>query len=123
DAGATNDPPKDLVMKNQSFRMGVNMNFSLISADKEKVTYQRINDDVVACTPIKSESTNPKPIAINSALTSLREQANCQITRETVATAARFPRSHSTLQSDESQPSVFAEVHIVYCFTAKGKLF
>ncbi|VUZ57400.1 unnamed protein product [Hymenolepis diminuta] len=64
DAGATNDPPKDLVMKNQSFRMGVNMNFSLIGADKE-------------------------------------EQANCQITRETVATAGRFPRSHSTLQSDE----------------------
>nr|CDS25471.1 lamin [Hymenolepis microstoma] len=64
DAGATNDPPKDLVMKNQNFRMGANMNFSLINADKE-------------------------------------EQANCQITRETIGTAARFSRSHSSLQSDE----------------------
>ncbi|KAM7537848.1 hypothetical protein Aperf_G00000073422 [Anoplocephala perfoliata] len=60
DAGATHDPPKDLVMKNQSFKMGAVMNFSLIGSDKE-------------------------------------EQANCQITRETV----RHLRSHTTVQSDE----------------------
>ncbi|KAL5110507.1 Lamin-B2 [Taenia crassiceps] len=36
DSGVANDPPKDLVMKNQSFKMGANISFSLLGNDKEE---------------------------------------------------------------------------------------
>ncbi|VDM32472.1 unnamed protein product [Hydatigera taeniaeformis] len=80
DSGATNDPPKDLVMKNQSFKMGTNISFSLIGNDKE----------------VRKRS----------------EQANCQITREHVRYPRFYPRSQSSLPSEEVITTIILTTHL-----------
>lgn len=61
DSGAANDPPKDLVMKNQSFKMGTNISFSLIGNDKEEQANCQITREYVRYPRFHSRAQSTQP--------------------------------------------------------------